>query len=256
MATRKIVDDFYRKYYKKLRSKSILERADFVFDWCSKNFPYAWNEVGIDGNLKSGCNTAVSDSIGTFKLGKGVCTGRSRLLRMLLNNKYVRVPCYCVSGMCGNLQHEWVEIFDEFNNKFYYDLSFNLKEFNGSLRNRGYSDFEDKLSNIELNNNVDPNRYNSIHNIYLANVLRYDRRLLKYPLGRSAYKFVTGKDYAPPALPSRKAKVLPPPLPSRKAKVLPPPLPLKNSVIYDKSFNPVLRRTLRPLPPPLPSKDK
>ena len=123
------------------------------------------------------------------------------------------------------------------NNKFYYDLSFNLKKFNGSLKNRGYYDFEDGVSNIELINNVDPDEFDSIHNIYLANVLRYDRGLLRYPLGKSAYRFVTGKNYAHPALPSRKAKILPLPLPSR------------DKSICDKSSNHVLSKTFRMLPP-------
>ena len=75
---------------------------------------------------KPGCEKS-SDPIETFKERKGVCTGRSRLLKAILNNSYMKVKCFLVGGtVASGSNHEWVEVIAD-NERYYYDLSFGLK---------------------------------------------------------------------------------------------------------------------------------
>ena len=227
LEARRIVRDFYEKYQYELRGKSILERADFVFNWCLRNTSFADEETNSNGSLKSNSRSEVSDYIGTLKIKKGVCAGRSELLRMLLNNKYIQVPCYCVGGMHGDLQHQWVEVFDENNNKYYYDLSYKLMRFNGDLHDIYYSEYEGKLPKLELEKDVNPTDFNSIHIIYLNNILKYNSSLSNTPLGKMALKSMRSENHTLP-LPPRPQSLPPRPQPLR-------PLPPRRELSQGKA---------------------
>ena len=108
---------------------SITEKTQLVYDWCQGKFD---NSVGkifydtestlADGSLNINCRYS-QDPIETFKRKKGVCAGRARLLKVILNNYYMKVPCFLVKGMAGRLQHEWNEIIDENGHSIFFDLS-------------------------------------------------------------------------------------------------------------------------------------
>lgn len=108
---------------------TIKEKAQLVYNWCKGTIDngkgrisYDFGSTLPDGRLKDNCRYS-QDPIATFKRKKGVCAGRARLLKAMLNNYYMRVPCFLVDGMAGNLQHEWNEIIDENGNSSFIDLS-------------------------------------------------------------------------------------------------------------------------------------
>jgi hypothetical protein len=108
---------------------SIEEKGKLVFDWCmgridngKGRITYDFENILPDGRLDMGFEEC-RDAIETFKRKKGVCAGRARLLKVMLNNNYMRVPCYLVNGMSGHLQHEWNEIITEDGKSIMYDMS-------------------------------------------------------------------------------------------------------------------------------------
>ena len=143
-----IIFNFYSQYYSQLKNLTAIEKADFVYEWCKYHTSYDIMAVTKENQLKDECNYAL-DTVETYKRRKGVCNGRARLLKALLNNKYLQVDCYTIKGEKRNLKHEWNVICDELQFLHYYDLSFDLKNHMG-LSN--YTDY-DMIDNSDYLNN-------------------------------------------------------------------------------------------------------
>lgn len=104
------------------------EKMDYMFDWVVKNTSYDMDLIQADGNLRDDVDWSLgSDPVQVFKRKKGVCTGRSKLLKILLNNPYMGVNCYMADGYSGHLQHRWNEFIDENGDVYAYDLSYGIK---------------------------------------------------------------------------------------------------------------------------------
>lgn len=122
---RKIAKKFYDIYVNNyMKQNTDEEKVAFVYNWCLKNTRYDNSSINSDGTIKQDCHCA-QDSVWTFVNGHGVCAGRARLFKTMLNNRYMRVECYLTSGMYGHLAHEWNEIYFNGQRK-YYDLSFGI----------------------------------------------------------------------------------------------------------------------------------
>ena len=122
---------------------TINQRAKLIFDWCEGKFDEGRGRIAYDnestmsdGSFNYDCRYS-QDPIATFHRKKGVCAGRARLLKVYLNNYFMRVPCYLVGGMAGRLQHEWNEVVDEQGRLTFYDLSHE-----GGIHNIQHDDFE------------------------------------------------------------------------------------------------------------------
>lgn len=128
---RNIAKSFYDKY-PHLRNLNAQEKMDFAYDWCLKNIGFELAAT-TDTGLKPGCEYS-QDPIMTFKRKTGVCAGRSGLLKVILNNYYLKCPCFLTQGILlastpdKNKYHVWNELRD-INGVSYYDLSF--KNLNG-----------------------------------------------------------------------------------------------------------------------------
>lgn len=128
----KIERDIAKRVYLELSKKhnfSVMtskQKMDFMFDWVRNKYEYDYSQLESDGNYRMDADRSLSsDPIEVFRRGKGVCTGRSRLLKILLNNPYMNVQCYTVLGKYNDrLPHEWNEFVDENNQVWEYDLSF------------------------------------------------------------------------------------------------------------------------------------
>ena len=116
--------DMLKKYPRLLR-KSSLEKTNIIFDVLSRCTKYDYSATNNDGTLKDNAHYS-QDPLYTYKNGTGVCAGRARLMRVLLNNYLMQVECFLASGMYGPLQHEWNEVYIG-GEVFYYDLSFARK---------------------------------------------------------------------------------------------------------------------------------
>ena len=97
---------------------------DSIFKHVKKKYPYDMSIVGPHGEHIPE-SEAGSTALGTYQRGKGICSGRSKLIKLYTNNKVLNVPCYLVSGWRGNLQHMWNEYIDERGNIIEYDASYN-----------------------------------------------------------------------------------------------------------------------------------
>lgn len=127
---REIARSVYLRLSKKIDFNSMTDtsKMNFMYDWVLNHSSYDYDLIQADGNFKDDVDrTLGSDPCKVFKRGKGVCTGRSRLLKILLNNPYMRVNCYTAHGLCGHLEHEWNEFIDENGRVFAYDISYKLK---------------------------------------------------------------------------------------------------------------------------------
>lgn len=84
--------------YNDLDEKSSIEKAQIVSEYV--------NRIIKDDNE----DNLSSDPVSTYIRKRGNSQGKSRLVQILLNNKYLNVDCYCAKG-CYN--HYWNEIIDE-----------------------------------------------------------------------------------------------------------------------------------------------
>lgn len=124
---REIAKNVYSQLLKKydFSKMTATEKMNIMYRWVRNNFEYDVSLIQADGNYKEGIDISLgSNPIKVFTRGKGVCTGRSRLLAILLNNPYMNVECYTVDGEHGTLQHEWNEFIDENGQVWEYDLSY------------------------------------------------------------------------------------------------------------------------------------
>lgn len=106
---REICAGFYRYALSVSKNTNHTQKALFAYNWCCDNIKYDVSAINDDGTLKYDGKDS-QDPIVTFNKREGVCEGRARLLKLLLNNFYMQVPCFLVKGMSGRLQHTWNEI--------------------------------------------------------------------------------------------------------------------------------------------------
>ena len=106
---REICSNFYRVIPDNIKKANIKEKSLFAYNWCCRNIKYDISATNSDGTLKHDRKDS-QDPIITFDKRMGVCEGRARLLKLLLNNYYMKVSCFLVKGMSSRLQHTWNEI--------------------------------------------------------------------------------------------------------------------------------------------------
>lgn len=105
---REIALNFYKFLPSEIKDGTNWEKIQFVYNWCRNNIEYDYSAIKSDRTLRWDRKDS-QDPIFTFDRRKGVCVGRARLLKILLNNYYMKVPCFLVKGMSGCLQHAWNE---------------------------------------------------------------------------------------------------------------------------------------------------
>ena len=106
---REICSNFYTFTPNNIKMANNEDKTIFAYNWCCNNIKYDINATNSDGTLKNNRKDS-QDPIITFDKRMGVCEGRARLLKLLLNNYYMKVPCFIVKGLSGRLQHTWNEI--------------------------------------------------------------------------------------------------------------------------------------------------
>lgn len=148
-----IVFDFYAKYGDSFEKMDDKVKCFNVFRWIKNNTEFAGSRT-VNGT-EWPISVEHSDPIATYHTGKGVCTGRARLFKSLLSNRYFNINCYLVSGMHGKTGHEWNEVYFEDGTRLYYDINFGL---NGkAFLNKSYSEIEH--SDCERNSGNEESNY-------------------------------------------------------------------------------------------------
>lgn len=148
-----IVFDFYAKYGDSFEKMDDKVKCFNVFRWIKNNTEFAGSRT-VNGT-EWPISIEHSDPIVTYHTGKGVCTGRARLFKSLLSNRYFNINCYLVSGMHGKTGHEWNEVYFEDGTRLYYDINFGL---NGkAFLNKSYSEIEH--SDCERNSGNEESNY-------------------------------------------------------------------------------------------------
>jgi len=144
---RTIANNFYRFIPNSIREGDAKTKSDFVYDWCRKNIFYDNSATLEDGSLNYD-RVSSQDPIITFEERKGVCAGRARLFKVLLNNYYMQINCFLVRGLAGRLEHEWNEVIDENKKSIHYDISKenNLHRITHADLELNYSDVDEKDS--------------------------------------------------------------------------------------------------------------
>ncbi len=109
---RKIALNFYRSCPSKIKAGSNETKVNFAYQWCCNNIRYDSSAINGDGSLKWDRKDS-QDPVLTYNKREGVCEGRARLLKLFLNNYYMKVPCFLVKGIfktpSGNIPHAWNE---------------------------------------------------------------------------------------------------------------------------------------------------
>lgn len=134
---RKIQKEFIIELKKTLqkRGKTINDYSkkqlmDFVFEYVCKNYRYTTELTGPNGEATLESSKYGSTAEMAYKRGGAVCSGRSKLIKLLANNSFLKVPCYLVSGkyktIYGPLEHMWNEFIDDNGNILEYDSSYHL----------------------------------------------------------------------------------------------------------------------------------
>lgn len=136
---------FYFTYRDILDSMDDKDKCRFAFKWVKNNTVMVGKREQDKEKLEQ------ADPIQTYRSGKGVCTGRARLFKTLLSNRYFNIDCYLVEGTYGSTPHEWNEVYLEDGARVYYDVNFGV---NGlAFLSRNYFDVNhfDYLRNREVN---------------------------------------------------------------------------------------------------------
>lgn len=130
---RRIRDEFLKYILSESEKRNInidkwsnKKKMDFFYKVIQDNYPYDMSITNnghwtLESTIKGGTAYAV------YQRGKGICEGRSKLLKIVTNNKQIKLPCYIVEGNYGNDGHVWNEIITEDGNVLEYDLSFGTK---------------------------------------------------------------------------------------------------------------------------------
>lgn len=106
---REICSNFYRFAPYNIKIANNKEKTIYAFNWCLNNIEYDNSATNADRTLRYDRKDS-QDPVVTFDKRIGVCEGRARLLKLLLNNYYMGVPCFLVKGVSGRLAHTWNEI--------------------------------------------------------------------------------------------------------------------------------------------------
>lgn len=122
MDLRNIAFNFYRYTPESIKNASIKEKCDFVYGWCCEHIQYDFGGTMTDGSFNYD-RRDTQDPIATYQRRKGVCVGRATLLKLLLNNYYMKTPIFLVDGTTGRLQHTWNELILEDGSSIIYDIS-------------------------------------------------------------------------------------------------------------------------------------
>ena len=139
---------FYLKYSDVLEKKDELGKCRFVFSWIKHNTTFAGCQR-VE-NVTVPLSVEDSDPIQTYRRGRGVCTGRARLFKTFLNNRYLNIDCYLMDGVHITTAHEWNEVCLKNGSRLFFDINFSR---NGVLElGKCYSEVRhfDYLRNHEL----------------------------------------------------------------------------------------------------------
>lgn len=153
MVSREIIaNGFYEELEKKHRNIDMLDssiKMNEAYEWCKHNISYASETVDKNGNI-FGEDNWCQNPVETFRKHRGVCVGRARLLKTMVNNKYLKVDCYTATGTKGNLPHEWNE-FVNGDDIYSFDLSFDVK-FETDIEKHGYYNIQHSAEVKEIVN--------------------------------------------------------------------------------------------------------
>ena len=119
---RRIAFNFYRFTPDNIKNASDKVKCEFAYKWCRSNIKYDNEGTRPDGSFNYS-RRDTQDPIVTFNRRKGVCAGRARLLKLLLNNYYMKTPVFLVHGMAGRLEHDWNELITDDGKSIFYDIS-------------------------------------------------------------------------------------------------------------------------------------
>jgi hypothetical protein len=119
---REICFNFYRRTPQQLKNASNLEKTVYAYKWIGANIGYDFSANNIDGSIKAD-RLDSQDPIFTLEHRKGTSVGKSRALKLFLNNFYMKVPCFLVNGKVGDKEHTWNEILLEDDTSVEFDLS-------------------------------------------------------------------------------------------------------------------------------------
>lgn len=118
---RKTTHDFYtliKSVYPNVNRLKDRQKADIVYKWIMSHIKYNWTPTN---NQNDNCD--LDDPFIAYEAGKGNCKSRSRLMKLLLNNYYMRVACYLTKGdTLAGTSHEWNEVYDNCK-MIYYDIA-------------------------------------------------------------------------------------------------------------------------------------
>lgn len=113
---------FYLKYSDILEKKDELGKCRFVFSWIRHNTTFAGCKR--EGNITVPLSFEDADPIQTYRRGMGVCTGRARLFKTFLNNRYLNIDCYLMDGVHIRTGHEWNEVCLKDGRRLFFDINF------------------------------------------------------------------------------------------------------------------------------------
>ena len=95
-----------------------------IFDFIKSEYPYDTSITNEDGSANEFTSLG-STAWGTYERGMGVCTGRSKLIKLVATSPEIKLPCYLADGKHGRLQHMWNEYITEKGEVVELDASFN-----------------------------------------------------------------------------------------------------------------------------------
>ena len=115
---RKVAYGFYNQV------KTVTPRMRKLSEQDKANIAYKW----ITSNIAYNSDEDYDDPLNVIYHQKGDCKGKSKLLKLLLNNYYMKVPCYIVKGQTiTGKDHTWNEVYNK-GKRLYYDISYAKKE--------------------------------------------------------------------------------------------------------------------------------
>lgn len=102
------------------------KKMDFFYKIIKDNYPYDWS-ITNNGHYIPESTIKGGTALVVYQRGRGICEGRSKLLKVVTNNNTIKLPCYLVDGRLGVDGHMWNEIITEDGNILEYDLSTGIK---------------------------------------------------------------------------------------------------------------------------------
>lgn len=103
------------------------EQFELIFEYIKNKYPYYFESLRPDGHATKPGFEWTHTAYGTYFYGTGVCEGRSRLIKLIANSNYFKLPCYTVSGSApSGVGHCWNQFIDN-ETVLNYDSSFSIK---------------------------------------------------------------------------------------------------------------------------------